>query len=195
MTFQITGKNLDVGEALKIYITEKIEHSMDKYVGTPLSCHVRIEKERGKFLVDCSIQLNSGLLLQSHGETGDAYASVDEAVERLEKRLRRYKRRLKKHSSGHNRDKSAVIDAMDYVIKADQFEDTEEIVEAENPVVVAETRLPIHDLAVSDAVMELDVSNKTFLVFKNTKHGQLNVVYKRSDGHIGWIDPDNNKST
>ncbi len=189
MTLQITGKNLDIGEALKAHINDKIDHVMDKYIGTPLSGNVRVEKERSKFLIDCSIQLQSGLILQSHGESTDAYAGVDEAIERLEKRLRRYKRRLKKHNSGNNKEKNPVIDAVDYVIQADQEEqeinDTEELV----PLIVAETRIQIQDLAIPDAVMQLDISSRPFLVFKNAKDGQINIVYKRPDGHIGWIDP------
>ncbi len=192
MTFQITGKNLDIGDALRAYVTEKLEHSMDKYVGAPLSGHVRIEKEHKTFQVDCSIQLKSGLVLQSHGSSGDAYASADEALEKLEKRLRRYKRRLKKHNSGHKRSK-AEFTAVDYVIQPEEEE--AETSNEEAPLIVAETHLDIHDLSVSDAVMELDVANQPFLVFKNAKHGQINIVYKRPDGHIGWIDPSSEETS
>ncbi|MGH1351279.1 MAG: ribosome hibernation-promoting factor, HPF/YfiA family [Methyloligellaceae bacterium] len=193
MTFQITGKNLDVGDALKSYVTEKLEQSMEKYVGAPLSVHVFIEKERGAFNTDCSIQLRSGLLLQSHGSSSDAYASVDEAAERLEKRLRRYKRRLKKHNSGHDRKKAGNINAIDYMIKPEQDEVEDQSNEEDAPVIVAETQLDVHELSVSDAVMELDVANQSFLVFRNAKHGNINIVYKRPDGHIGWIDPADNQ--
>ena len=97
MTLQVTGKNLDVGEALRTYVTERIGQTLDKYFSGNRSGHVRIEKERNRFVTDCSIQLRSGLSLQSHGESPDAYASADMALDRLEKRLRRYKRRLKNH--------------------------------------------------------------------------------------------------
>ncbi len=195
MSFQITGKNLDVGDALKSYVTDKVEQSMEKYVGAPLTVHIFIEKERGAFNIDCSIQLKSGLLLQSHGSSTDAYASADEAFDRLEKRLRRYKRRLKKHNSGHDRKRAGDINVMDYMIKHEQDEAEAQASEEDAPLIVAETQLDVHELSVSDAVMELDVANQAFLVFRNAKRGNINIVYKRPDGHIGWIDPADIKTT
>ena len=103
MTLQVTGKNVEAGEAFKTYITEKLGDSLEKYIGPEISGHIRLEKERGRFRTDCSIRLKTGLLLESHGEGADAYASADAAVERMDKRLRRYKRRLKSHHNGHHR--------------------------------------------------------------------------------------------
>ncbi len=183
MTLQVTGKNLDIGEALRTYVTDRVEQTLDKYVGSGLSGHVRIEKEHGQFRTDCSIQLRSGLALQSHGEASDAYASADRALERLEKRVRRYRRRLKKR---HGPAPQPAATAPYYVIQADGEEDSDE---GDNPVIIAETETEIHELAVSDAVMEMDLSQKPFMVFRNASHGGLNVVYRRPDGNIGWIDP------
>ena len=90
MTLQVTGKNVEAGEAFKIYITDKLSDSLEKYIGPELSGHIRLEKERGRFRTDCSIRLKTGLLLESHGEAADAYASADAAVERMDKRLRRH---------------------------------------------------------------------------------------------------------
>lgn len=189
MTLQVTGKNLDVGEALRSYAVEKIEQTLDKYVGGGLSGHVRIEKNRGTFRTDCSIQLRSGLVLQAHGEASEAYASADLAMERLDKRLRRHKRRLKSHH-GATAAAAAQTQAPDYVIRAgEQDEDEEEEPEGANPVIIAETRTVISELAVSDAVMQMDLSDAPFVVFRNAGHGRINVVYRRSDGNIGWIDP------
>lgn len=186
MTIQITGKNLDVGDALRSYIEERIENTLDKYVGTGLSGHVRIEKEHGAFRTDCSIQLRSGLSLQSRGEAPEAYASADLALERLDKRLRRYKRRLKKHHSNAPRPEE-LTQVPAYVIQGGEEELDE--VEGNNPVIIAETQMVLHDLPVSDAVMQMDLSDEQFLVFRNASHGRVNVVYKRPDGNIGWIDP------
>ena len=183
MTLQVTGKNLDIGEALRTYVTERVEQTLDKFVGSGLSGHIRIEKERSQFRTDCSIQLKSGLALQSHGEATDPYASADLALERLETRLRRYRRRLKKH---HGPARHAATPSPYYVIQA---EAKEEQSDDDNPIIVAETETVIHDLAVSDAVMEMDLSQKPFVVFRNASHGGLNVVYRRPDGNIGWIDP------
>lgn len=186
MALQITGKNLDVGEALRTYVAERVEHTLDKYVGKGLSGHVRIEKEHGAFRTDCSIQLRSGLSLQSHGEAADAYASADLALERLDKRLRRYKRRLSKHHSQPSL-RTAQMQAPDYVIRAG--EDEQEDMDGENPVIIAEAHTVIRELPVSDAVMQMDLSDEQFIVFRNASHGRINVVYRRPDGNIGWIDP------
>lgn len=185
MTLQVTGKNLDVGEALRTYVTERIGQTLDKYFSGNRSGHVRIEKERNRFVTDCSIQLRSGLSLQSHGESTDAYASADMALERLEKRLRRYKRRLKNHHGPAAA--NASTRAQYFVIQADQDEIVEEA--DDNPIIIAETHTEIPELSVSDAVMQMDLSNKPFLVFRNASHGHTNIVYRRPDGNIGWIDP------
>ena len=183
---QVTGKNLDVGDALRTYVIDRIEQTLDKYLGQSLSGHVRIEKERSQFRTDCSIQLRSGLSLQSHGESPDAYASADAALERLEKRVRRYKRRLKNHHASAPA-APAETAAPYYVIRADEAEDDGD--ENDNPVIIAETQTGIRELTVSDAVMEMDLSEKPLVLFRNASHGRLNVVYRRPDGTIGWIDP------
>ena len=157
MTLQVTGKNLDIGEALRTYVTDRVEQTLDKYVGSGLSGHVRIEKEHGQFRTDCSIQLRSGLALQSHGEASDAYASADRALERLEKRVRRYRRRLKKR---HGPAPQPAATAPYYVIQADGEEDSDE---GDNPVIIAETETEITMLAnlvsLTPGTLSLDVSS------------------------------------
>lgn len=189
MTLQVTGKNIDVGTAYKDYIAEKLSTVLEKYVGPEISGHVRLEKERGRFHTQCSIRLRTGLMLEAHGEGGDAYASADMAVERLDKRVRRYKRRIKDHHLNHSRDSAEIGGDMahDYTVRVDV--DEPEAAQGDHPVIIAETERPIRELPVSEAVMHLDLTESTFLVFKNAAHGELNVVYRRSDGHIGWIDP------
>lgn len=186
MALQVTGKNLDIGEALRTYLEDRVETTLDKYAGRSMSGHIRIEKANKAFLTGCTIQFNSGLSLEAHGEAGDAYASADQALERLEKRLRRYKRRLKKRH-GPTEKKPAEIEAPYYVIQ--QAED--EAIESgdENPVIVAETQTVIREFSVSDAVMQLDLADRPLLVFRNAGNGRINVVYRRNDGNIGWIDP------
>lgn len=186
MALQVTGKNLDIGEALRTYVEERIEMTLDKFAGVSPSGHVRIEKAHGAFLTGCTIQLNSGLSLEARGEAADAYASADQALERLEKRLRRYKRRLKKRNAPMER-KPADMQAPYYVIQSG--EEAGEAPDDDNPVVVAETQTVIREFSVSDAVMQLDLSDRPVLVFQNASHGRINVVYRRDDGNIGWIDP------
>jgi ribosomal subunit interface protein len=186
MALQITGKNLDIGEALRTYVENRIDNMLDKYAGQSPSGHIRIEKTKGSFLTGCTIQLQSGLYLESHGEAQDAYASADQSLERLEKRLRRYKRRIKKRH-GPTQIKPSDTPAPYYVIQ--QSDEEENAIDDDNPVVVAEMQTPIRELSVSDAVMQLDLAEKPLLVFKNASHGRINVVYRRDDGNIGWIDP------
>ncbi len=187
MTLQVTGKNLDAGDAFKSYISDKINTSLEKYIGRDVPGHVRLEKERGRFRTDCSLRLPTGLLLEAHGEGSDAYASADAAVERLETRLRRYKRRLKNHHNGQDASANALdFLARDAVVKASEDADDES--EGAAPVVVAESEREIRVMSVSGAVMQLDLIDAPFLVFRNAAHGGFSVVYRRADGHVGWID-------
>lgn len=189
MTLQVTGKNLDIGQALRSYVTDKVAEVLAKFVSGQHSGHIRIEKERGSFLTDCSIKLQSGLFLQSHGKSHDAYASADAALQRLEKRLRRYTRRLKQHHS-HDAQARSNLSATDYTIIADPDEVESDADDTHVPITIAETKTVIPEFSVSDAVMQLDLSDQPFLVFRNAGHGAINIVYRRPDGNTGWIDPD-----
>jgi hypothetical protein len=145
---------------------------------------VRIEKEHGAFRTDCTIHLWQGMSLEAHGTAPDAYQSADRACERLEKRVRRNKGRLKRRGGETPRKQTP---AADYVIQAGG-EDREEHDE-DNPVIIAEAEMPLHEMAVSDAVMQMDLSDRSVVVFRNASNGEINVVYRRDDGNIGWIDP------
>jgi ribosomal subunit interface protein len=186
MSIQVTGKNVSTGEAFTTYVSEKIRDILSKYIGPELSGHVRLEKERGRFHTDCTVRLKTGLVLEAHGEGGDAHASADNAMEKLEKRVRRYKRRLKSHHGEHAGSVPSEP-AMHYVLQADEGD--EDTVEQGHPAVVAETADEIRQLTVSAAVMQLDLTDTPFFVFRNAASGQVNVVYRRRDGNIGWIDP------
>jgi ribosomal subunit interface protein len=186
MTIQVTGKNVEVGDAFTSYISDKVVTVLGKYLGPEIAGHVRLEKVRSEFMTACSIRLKSGLVLEANGEGGDAYSSADAALEHLEKRVRRHKRRLKSHHNGREVS-SREIAASDYTVRVDS--EDEESDEAGYPVIIAETERGISEMPVSEAVMQLDVTESPFLVFRNASHGDLNIVYRRSDGHIGWIDP------
>jgi ribosomal subunit interface protein len=185
MAIQITGKNIDLGSSLRGYVSDRLEKAFEKYGTDGLSGHIFVEKEHGEFSTQCSVHLRSGLSLQSQGRGLEAYASVDEALDRLEKRLRRYKRRLKNHHGGGRTD-GVDVAAIDYTIRHEEGEAEEPELA---PAIVAETQLVIRELSVGDAVMEMDLAEKLFLVFKNASNERINVVYRRGDGHIGWIDP------
>jgi ribosomal subunit interface protein len=189
MTLQITGKNIDAGDAFQTYAGDKISSVLQKYLGGAPDGHIRLERERGLFKTSCSVRLTSGLLLEAHGEGGDAYSSVDSAAHRLESRVRRYKSRIKRHSSAAaDARRQAEVEAPDYVVSLSDDDQSEQ--PGANPLIIAEGQRNIGHMTVSDAVMQLDLSEASFMIFRNAAHGGLNVVYRRNDGHIGWIDAD-----
>jgi ribosomal subunit interface protein len=190
MPFRVSGKNIDIGEALRARINQRVAEATAKYFDGGYSGHVTIGKEGFGFRTECAIHLDSGITLQAEALAADAYASADQAALRIEKRLRRYKRRLRDHQTrgdGQASDWSAV-DAPSYVIAAPEHDTDEEVTEF-NPVIIAETTTALKHLSVSDAVMELDLTGAPVVVFRHAGHGRVNLVYRRPDGHIGWIDP------
>ncbi len=191
MPFRVSGRNIDVGEALRTRVSERVSDAMAKYFDGGYSGHVTIGKDGFGFLTECSVHLDSGITLQAQGMAADAYASADQAALRIEKRLRRYKRRLKGYAAVPVDGVPARVtglEAQSYVIAAPDQEIEEEAAGFE-PVIVAETTTPLERLSVSDAVTELDMTGAPVVVFRHAVHGRVNVVYRRPDGHIGWIDP------
>jgi ribosome hibernation promoting factor len=186
--FRVSGKNIDIGEALRARINQRIADATAKYFDGGFSGHVTIGKDGFGFRTECVIHLDSGIALEADAMAADAYASADQAAMRLEKRLRRYKRRLRDHqvARGNDRERGAV-DAQSYVIAAPEHDDEE--VTQWNPVIIAESTTALKRLSVSDAVMELDLTGVPVVVFRHAGHGRVNLVYRRADGHIGWIDP------
>jgi ribosomal subunit interface protein len=191
MTIKVTGKNIEVGEAFQTYVTGKISSVLEKYIGPEVGGHVRVEKERGRFRTNCSILLRTGLLLESQGEAGDAYTSADAALDRLEKRVRRYKRRLKSHHHGAaSYAAPRETTASDYLVRIDEEAYEADSHQVEAPLIVAESERVLREMPVSEAVMQLDLTEDAFLIFRNAGHGGVNIVYRRADGNIGWIDPE-----
>jgi ribosomal subunit interface protein len=186
MPFRVSGKNLDVGETLRQRINERIAEAMDKYFDGGYSGHVTVAREGFGFRTECAIHLDSKVTLHAEGRAADAYASADQAALRVEKRLRRYHRRLKDHRSDRS-DGRAAVDAASYVIAAPEHESEAEL-DGFTPVIIAESTTKLKQLSVSDAVMELDMTGAPVLVFRHAAHGGISVVYRRPDGHFGWID-------
>jgi ribosome hibernation promoting factor len=190
MSFRVSGKNIDIGDALRARINRRIADATSKYFDGGYSGHVTIGKEGFGFRTECAVHLDSGITLEAEAIAADAYASADQAALRIEKRLRRYKGRLKDRQAvraeGGAGDDVATVDAPSYVIAApDQDEDVGEI----NPVIIAESTTALKRFSVSEAVMELDLTGAAVVVFRHAGHGRVNVVYRRTDGHIGWVDP------
>jgi ribosomal subunit interface protein len=187
MSFRVSGKNLDVGEALRERVSDRIVEAMGKYFDGGYSGHVTLERDGFGFRTDCAIHLDSKITLQAQGMAADPYASADQAALRIEKRLRRYHRRLKDHRP-ERLDGRDSVDAASYIIAAPE-EEGEADIDGFTPVIIAESTTALKQLSVSDAVTELDMTGAPVVVFRHAAHGGINVVYRRADGHFGWIDP------
>ena len=184
MTLRVSGKHMDVGESLKTKIEDRIHDAVDKYFGHGFTGHVNLEKQGAFFICDCMLRLDSGVTLQASGKETDAHACFDRAAERIEKRLRRYKRKLKDHHAGNSAEDKAAA----YAVMTTP-DDDEEVAEDFSPLVVAESSVTVRTQTVAMAVMQLEMMDEPVNVFKNAASGAVNVVYRRSDGNIGWVDP------
>ncbi|HLZ04567.1 MAG TPA: ribosome-associated translation inhibitor RaiA [Bradyrhizobium sp.] len=194
MTLRISGKSINVGEALRDRVSERTDEVLRKYFDGNYSGHITLSKDGFGFRTDCSLHLDSGVTLEAESNAVDAYASADAALLMIEKRLRRYKSRLKDRSArkAHAAATLAeidggVLDAPSYVIEAPAEGDEE--VTGYSPVIIAEATTSLKRLSVSEAVMELDLTGAACLVFQHGSSGRVNIIYRRSDGHIGWVDP------
>jgi ribosomal subunit interface protein len=188
MQVTVTGKQIDVGDSLRGHVETTTEAIVGKYFDRAIEAHVVFCRERHLFLSDVTVHAGRGLLVQCHGESDDAYAAFEGAIGRMEKQLRRYKRRLRNHHK-ESRYSGNGQAATDYTLAVESAE-TEEQSVGDQPLVIAEMRTSIPRLSVSEAVMRLDLADTSALLFHNRAHGNLNLVYRRRDGHVGWIDPD-----
>ena len=196
MPFRVSGKNIDIGEALRGRVNQRIAEATAKYFDGGYSGHVTIGKDGFGFRTECVIHLDSGIVLEADAMAGDAYSSADQAAERIEKRLRRYKRRLKDHQAGARTNGAAAHERSIRTMlrrratsSRRRSEDTDEEITEFNPVIIAESTTALKRMSVSDAVMQLDMTGTAVVVFRHAGHGRVNLVYRRADGHIGWIDP------
>lgn len=189
MDIQVSGKNIELGDALQSHVTEKLADGVRKYFDRGAEAAVTFSRERRLVECDVTAHLASGVFLAAHGEGGDAYGAFDDSLDKLEKRIRRYKRRLKNHHA-NGKEPLPAETASYYLLEPLKEEDENEPVDDDpDPVIVAESRTALREMTVGAAVMQLDLSEQPAIVFKNAAHGRINVVYRRRDGHIGWIDP------
>jgi len=196
MTLRISGKSISVGEALRARVSDRTDEVLRKYFDGNYSGHITLSKDGFGFRTDCALHLDSGITLEAESNATDAYASADQALLMIEKRLRRYKSRLKDRSARKAYAEAAVLaelnagpvlDAPSYVIEAPAEGDDE--VTGYSPVIIAEATTSLKRLSVSEAVMELDLTGAACLVFQHGSSGRVNIIYRRTDGNVGWIDP------
>jgi ribosomal subunit interface protein len=196
MTLRISGKSISVGDALRGRVSERTDEVLRKYFDGNYSGHITLSKDGFGFRTDCSLHLDSGITLEAESNAADAYASADQALLMIEKRLRRYKSRLKDRSVRKAYVASAALAEMDaptlnapsYVIEAPAG-DEEDDETAYSPVIIAEATTSLKRLSVSEAVMELDLTGAACLVFQHGSSGRVNIIYRRTDGNVGWVDP------
>lgn len=198
MQVQVTGKQLDVGEALRARISDELLSSIGKYFERGGDADVVVGKNGHSIQVDCSVTLASGQKLVSTGTGGDAHSAFDAALSKVEARIRRYKRRLKNHHHPSGKvAETAALTVLRPPEADDELDGWGEDLSGEAPpagVVIAETEAPLRTMTVSMAVMEMDLTESQAIVFRNAAHGGLSVVYRRRDGNIGWVDPERTKT-
>ncbi len=187
MRYQISGKQIDIGEALTGHVQEAIDELTAKYVARPTDATVIFSRSAHEYVAEITVHLSSGLTAQARGLATEIYAAFDAGVEKMDKQLRRYKRRLKDHYRPRSQPVE-VLAASQYIVAA--TEDSDEEADApSSPTIIAEMETQIATLSVGDAVMQMELANAPLLMFRNEKNGAINVVYQREDGNIGWIDP------
>jgi len=195
MQISVKGKQIDVGDALRHHVEEELSGITGKFFSKPIEAHAVFSREAHLIRSDISVHVGHDLMVQGHAEGVDAYAAFDAAIGRIASRLRRYKHRLRDH---HAREKNGQVEkssARTYVL-AHQHDHEESHGKTEQPagvdgqpIVIAESMTDLPVLTVGEAVMRMDLADQPTLLFRNSAHGGLNVVYRRGDGHISWVDP------
>ncbi len=191
MNLDVRGKQLDVGDSLRGHVTDRLIATCEKYFPNPIEGTVVFAKERHNFRCDIQVHAQRNVLLQAIDEADDPYVAFDKAAEKIDKRLRRYKRRLRDH---HGKAEAKAEAATAYVLEAEPDTETGEDTEPSQPMVIAEMASEIEQMTVSQAVMRMDLAELPALLFRNSASGLLNMVYRRNDGNIGWVDPKNTVS-
>lgn len=194
MQLSIQGKQLDVGDALRSHIEDRLERTLEKYFGDALEVKVTLMRDAHLYRSVIAAHIGRGIHMEAQGEANEPYPAFDLACDHLSKRLRRHKRRVRQHHK-EILDLEA-LPAQQYILSGDTDDDgTEaETGQEDQPVVVAEMATNILRLTVSGAVMHLDLTGLPALMFRNSAHGGLNMIYRRQDGNIGWVDPQGNQN-
>ena len=187
MRYQITGKHIDVGESLQTHVQDNLDDILSKYPGRPTDAVIIFSKSAHEYVCEATIHLSTGLTAQAKAHATEIYAAFDNCRDKMDKQLRRYKRRLK----DHHRDRVEPVEllgASTYILAPEEETEDQDAASLQ-PVIVAEMETKIPSLSVGEAVMQMELAEAPVLVFRNEGKGGLNVVYRRDDGNVGWIDP------
>lgn len=196
MQLTITGKQIEIGDPLRGHVEGSLGSILEKYFGTAIEAHIVFAKEAHLVRAELSIRIGRGIVVNAGAVALDCYVAFDAAAERAAKRLRRYKRRLRQHHAKLRDTPDSGERARDYVLAppVDESEDDADGDAGEpvgaGPAVIAEISTELPHLTVGEAAMRMDLADTPVLLFRNRSHGELNLVYRRSDGNVGWIDPE-----
>jgi ribosome hibernation promoting factor len=187
MRYQISGKQIDIGEALQTHVRSELNQVVKKYAERPTDANVIFSRSAHEYVCEATVHLSTGLTASAKAHAVEIYAAFEDCAEKMEKQLRRYKRRLK----DHHRERSEPVElfgASSYILASeDQAEESEP--NSLQPIIIAEMETKIPSLSVGEAVMQMELAGAPVLLFRNEGKDGLNVVYRRDDGNIGWIDP------
>jgi ribosomal subunit interface protein len=190
MRYQISGRQIDIGDALQTHVKAEIGEIVEKYAQRPTDAMVVFSRAGHELHCEATVHLSTGLNAQAKGHAHDIYAAFESCREKLDKQLRRYKRRIRNHHS--NRAEPVEFATGASYILAPTEEPEDEDTSSLQPMIIAEMETKIPGITVGEAVMQMELAGQKLLVFRNDSHGGVNVVYRRDDGNIGWIDPRNN---
>ncbi|MCB5201481.1 ribosome-associated translation inhibitor RaiA [Neorhizobium sp. T786] len=190
MSVRVSGKQMEIGDSFRQRIEDHIGEAVTKYFDGGYSGQVIVEKSGSRFAADCKVHLDTGIVLHAAGQANDPQLSFDAAAQRIEKRLRRYKRKLKDHHAGSQGNGHAEIA---YTVMDAIPEEDDGLPDDFAPTIVAESSKQLRTMSVATAVMALDMTDEPILLFRNPGKEDLNIVYRRTDGNIGWIDSANIK--
>lgn len=191
MRIEVSGKQIDIGEALQTHVTRELSASTAKYAGRPTDAQVTFSRDGHLLCCEIVVHLSTGLTANAKGGAAEIYAAFEAAREKMAKQLRRHKRRLKDHHK-ERPDRVDTVPAASFVLapfeeEGDEAQDAADA--APGPTIIAEMETRVPSLSVGEAVMQMELAHAPVLVFRNEKGGAINVVYRREDGNIGWIDP------
>lgn len=188
MRYKISGKQIDVGTALQTHVQDELGAAVAKYAERPTDANIVFSKSGHEYVCETTVHLSTGLNASAKASANEIYAAFDGCCAKMEKQLRRYKRRLKDHHS-ERAEPVELFGASSYIL-APEKDDEDSEPETLQPIIIAETEAKIPSLSVGEAVMQMELSEAPVLVFRNENKGGLNVVYRRDDGNIGWVEPD-----
>ena len=189
MRYQISGKQIDIGDALQTHVKSELGSIVEKYAGRPTDANIIFSRDAHEYVCEATVHLSTGLTAQAKAHATEIYAAFDSCGDKMDKQLRRYKRRLK----DHHRERAVPVElsgAASYILAAGEGTEESEP-ESLQPMIIAEMETNIPSLSVGEAVMQMELAGAPVLVFQKEETGGVNVVYRREDGNIGWIDPTN----